>query len=98
MTMDTLGWSDSGKKPKDVKEAGKGIWKDGAHELAEHNPEMQLKLFGTATDHESTHSGINFDKYDNIPVETIGENIPEGIDQVNFYKFKYRTTLFITIF
>jgi hypothetical protein len=84
MTMDSLGWANTGKKPKDVKEEGKGIWKDGVHELGEDNEAMRLKLFGTATDHESTHSGINFDKYENIPVETTGENIPEGINQVNF--------------
>jgi ATP-dependent RNA helicase DDX3X len=49
---------------------------------------MRLKIFGTATDHESVHSDINFDKYDNIPVETTGENIPEGIDKVKKKKKK----------
>lgn len=82
MTMDSLGWTDTGKKTKNTKEDGKGVWKDGAHELGEENAEMRLKLFGTATDSENLHSGINFDKYENIPVETKGENIPEGINQV----------------
>lgn len=82
MTMDTLGWNSSGKKPKDVKEEGKGIWKNGVHELGDVSADMEVKLFGTATDLETTHSGINFDRYDNIPVETTGENIPEGITQV----------------
>ncbi|KAI7885458.1 P-loop containing nucleoside triphosphate hydrolase protein [Mucor mucedo] len=81
MTMDSLGWSDTGKKTKDVKEDGKGIWKNGVHELGAENEEMKLKLFGTATDSENAHSGINFSKYENIPVETKGENIPEGINQ-----------------
>ncbi|GAA5817664.1 hypothetical protein MFLAVUS_011215 [Mucor flavus] len=81
MTMDTLGWNSSGKKPKDVKEEGKGIWKNGVHELGDVSADIEVKLFGTATDLETTHSGINFDRYDNIPVETTGENIPEGITQ-----------------
>lgn len=81
MTMDTLGWSSSGKKAEDSVEDGKGIWKNGVHELGIDNEAMRLKLFGTATDQESTHSGINFDKYENIPVETTGENIPEGINK-----------------
>ncbi|KAG1084183.1 hypothetical protein G6F42_021896 [Rhizopus arrhizus] len=81
MTMDSLGWTDSSKKPKDTIEPGQGIWKDGIHQLGQESEEVKLKLFGTATDHESVHSGINFDKYENIPVETKGENVPEGITE-----------------
>ncbi|KAL9554666.1 hypothetical protein MBANPS3_002717 [Mucor bainieri] len=81
MTMESLGWTDKGKKPKDTPEPGLGIWKDGAHVLGEESEEARIKLFGTATDHESVHSGINFDKYENIPVESKGENVPEGITE-----------------
>ncbi|KAL7319696.1 ATP-dependent RNA helicase ded1 [Mucor circinelloides] len=81
MTMDSLGWTDSSKKPKDTIEPGQGIWKDGIHQLGQESEEVKLKLFGTATDHESVHSGINFDKYENIPVEAKGENVPEGITE-----------------
>lgn len=84
MTMDSLGWTDSSKKPKDTIEPGQGIWKDGIHQPGQESEEVKLKLFGTATDHESVHSGINFDKYENIPVETKGENVPEGITEVGF--------------
>lgn len=91
MTMDTLGWTNTGKKAEDTVEDGKGIWKNGVHELGIDNEAMRLKLFGTATDQESTHSGINFDKYENIPVETTGENIPEGINQVNHQVPYYRS-------
>ncbi|KAF1797666.1 P-loop containing nucleoside triphosphate hydrolase protein [Mucor lusitanicus] len=83
MTMDSLGWTDKGKKPKDTIEPGQGIWKDGVHQLGEESEEVKIKLFGTATDHESVHSGINFDKYENIPVETKGENVPEGITEAS---------------
>ncbi|KAI8645808.1 P-loop containing nucleoside triphosphate hydrolase protein [Parasitella parasitica] len=81
MTMDSLGWTDSGKKPKDAIESGQGVWKDGVHVLAKEDQELKLKLFGTASDHESVSSGINFDKYEDIPVETKGKNIPEGITE-----------------
>jgi hypothetical protein len=93
MTLDSLGWNDSGKSPKDVKEAGKGIWKNGVHELGDDNEEMKLKLFGTATDEETIHSGINFDKYENIPVETKGNNVPAGITEVEALKSRYERTL-----
>lgn len=82
MTMDSLGWTETKKTAKDIKEEGKGIWKDGVHELGEDNEAIRVKLFGTATDQESVLSGINFDKYEDIPVKTTGENIPEGINQV----------------
>lgn len=81
MTMDSLGWTDKGKKSKDTIEPGQGIWKDGVHQLGEESEAAKIKLFGTATDRESVHSGINFDKYENIPVETKGENVPEGITE-----------------
>ena len=84
MTMDSLGWTETNKKPKDIIEPGQGIWKNGVHELGEESDEIKLKLFGTAVDHENIHSGINFDKYENIPVETKGENVPEGITEVIF--------------
>ncbi|KAI8384201.1 P-loop containing nucleoside triphosphate hydrolase protein [Blakeslea trispora] len=74
VTLDSLGWSDSGKRRKDTKEPGKGIWKDGQHELGEENEELRLKLFGTPTDDLTLHSGINFDKYDSIPVEVVGHD------------------------
>jgi ATP-dependent RNA helicase DDX3X len=82
MTMDSLGWSETNKKSKDIIEPGQGIWKNGVHKLGEESDEIKLKLFGTAVDHENMHSGINFDKYENIPVETKGENVPQGITEV----------------
>ncbi|CEP14995.1 hypothetical protein [Parasitella parasitica] len=81
MTMDSLGWTDSGKKPKDTIESGRGTWKDGVHVLAKEDQELKRKLFGTPEDHESISSGINFDKYEDIPVETKGKNVPEGITE-----------------
>ncbi|KAI8087698.1 P-loop containing nucleoside triphosphate hydrolase protein [Gilbertella persicaria] len=79
VTLENLGWNESGKRPKDTKEAGRGIWKDGKHELGEEYEEIKLKLFGTATNTETIHSGINFDKYDNIPVEVVGHDPSDAL-------------------
>lgn len=83
MTLDSFGWNGSAKRPKDIKQPGKGIWKDGIHELGEDDETIRVKLFGTAENKQVLHSGINFDKYDSIPVETTGDNVPEPINEVN---------------
>lgn len=64
------------------KNDGRGSWKDGVHVLAPRDERMELKLFGTADDKETQHTGINFDKYENIPVETKGDNVPPCIEKV----------------
>ncbi|CEJ05073.1 Putative ATP-dependent RNA helicase ded-1 [Rhizopus microsporus] len=79
MTLESMGWTESNKRPKNVKQPGKGIWKDGVHELGDKDEEVERKLFGTADDSQVQHTGINFEKYDDIPVETTGSNVPEGI-------------------
>ncbi|KAG0746739.1 hypothetical protein G6F60_008263 [Rhizopus arrhizus] len=81
MTLDSFGWNGSAKRPKDIKQPGKGIWKDGIHELGEDDETIRVKLFGTAENKQVLHSGINFDKYDSIPVETTGDNVPEPINE-----------------
>lgn len=81
MTMDSLGWNESGKKPKDEKQPGRGIWKNGVHELGDEDETIRLKLFGTADDKQVQHSGINFANYDNIPVKTTGDNVPEPLTE-----------------
>lgn len=82
MTLESMGWTESNKRPKDVKQPGKGIWKDGVHELGDKDEEVERKLFGAVDDSQVQHTGINFEKYDDIPVETIGSNVPEGITEV----------------
>ncbi|KAJ3297591.1 DEAD-box ATP-dependent RNA helicase [Borealophlyctis nickersoniae] len=39
------------------------------------NPAVEQRLFGS-----KLSSGINFDKYDNIPVQTAGHNVPQPLD------------------
>lgn len=59
--------------------AGVGRWVDGKHETAPSNEKMELELFGTAEDTSFQSSGINFDNYDDIPVEASGDDVPDAI-------------------
>ncbi|KAF7732858.1 DEAD-box ATP-dependent RNA helicase [Apophysomyces ossiformis] len=70
---------DSGEERR--KEDGRGYWEDGVHHLAERSEKMELKLFGTADDKDFQHTGINFEKYADIPVETKGKDVPNAIAQ-----------------
>ncbi|OAD78219.1 hypothetical protein PHYBLDRAFT_130586, partial [Phycomyces blakesleeanus NRRL 1555(-)] len=63
--------------PKD----GRGYWENGVHVLAAPNPELEIKLFGTPEATEVTHTGINFEKYADIPVEVKGVDVPEGLKE-----------------
>ena len=58
---------------------GVGRWVDGKHEPAPKNEKMEIDLFGVAEDPTFQSSGINFDNYDDIPVEATGDNVPEPI-------------------
>lgn len=40
---------------------------------------MEKELFGDATDPSKQHTGINFEKYDDIPVEATGASVPEPV-------------------
>ncbi|KAI9255679.1 P-loop containing nucleoside triphosphate hydrolase protein [Phascolomyces articulosus] len=68
-------------KSSGPKNDGKGQWKDGVHVLGPRDEKTELKLFGTADDTETQHTGINFDKYENIPVETKGDNVPPCVEK-----------------
>ncbi|CAE6482534.1 unnamed protein product [Rhizoctonia solani] len=60
---------------------GYGHWKDGKHIIAAHNPAMERELYGEADDPLKQHTGINFDKYEDIPVEATGAGVPEPVNQ-----------------
>ncbi|TID15000.1 hypothetical protein CANINC_004671 [Pichia inconspicua] len=62
-------------------ERGQGKWVDGEHVLAPRDNSLELQLFGEEGDAKFQSSGINFDNYDDIPVEASGENIPEPITE-----------------
>ena len=60
--------------------AGEGSWKDGKHIIGQPNPRLEKELYPTTNEtghHQS--SGINFEKYDDIPVEASGDNVPEPV-------------------
>lgn len=61
--------------------AGTGRWIDGRHVPAQRNEKLELQLFGAAGDLNFQSSGINFDSYDDIPVEASGENVPEPVNE-----------------
>lgn len=60
---------------------GYGYWKDGKHVVAPANAAMERELYGEADDPLKQHTGINFDKYEDIPVEATGAGVPEPVNQ-----------------
>ncbi|KAI0379957.1 DEAD-domain-containing protein [Hypomontagnella monticulosa] len=59
--------------------SGDGQWRDGKHIPGPPNPRMERELFGTPDDPSKQHTGINFEKYDDIPVEASGHDVPEPV-------------------
>lgn len=58
---------------------GHGQWKDGQHIIGAHNARVQKELFGE--DDAKTNTGINFDKYGDIPVDVTGRDVPEAVTE-----------------
>jgi ATP-dependent RNA helicase DDX3X len=58
---------------------GYGTWKEGKHVVGARNNRMEKELFGDADDPSQQHTGINFEKYDDIPVEATGAGVPDPI-------------------
>jgi len=58
---------------------GEGTWRDGKHIIGQSNPRLEKELFGDANDPSKQHTGINFEKYDDIPVEATGAKVPEPV-------------------
>ncbi|KAH6987600.1 P-loop containing nucleoside triphosphate hydrolase protein [Ilyonectria sp. MPI-CAGE-AT-0026] len=61
--------------------SGDGQWRDGKHVPGPANPRVERELFGTPDDPSKQHTGINFEKYDDIPVEASGTDVPEAVTQ-----------------
>ncbi|KAI8387955.1 P-loop containing nucleoside triphosphate hydrolase protein [Radiomyces spectabilis] len=54
-------------------------WRDDYMDgMAPRDEELEKELFSEAT---HVHTGINFDRYDSIPVKVKGENPPKGFDR-----------------
>lgn len=56
-----------------------GRFVDGELIPGPRNERLEMELFGAADDPKFQLSGINFDNYDDIPVEATGKDVPEGI-------------------
>ena len=74
----TNGWS-SRESRADAPTAGAGVWRNGAHVIGSRNMRLEMELFGDASDPSKQHTGINFEKYDDIPVEATGAGVPEPV-------------------
>jgi len=59
--------------------SGFGVWRDGAHIPGGRNVRLEKELYGDPDDPSKQHTGINFEKYDDIPVEATGAGVPEPI-------------------
>ncbi|KAJ2158726.1 ATP-dependent RNA helicase ded1 [Coemansia sp. RSA 552] len=56
-----------------------GMWANGKHIYGQRNQRVETTLFGSPDDPKRMQTGINFEKYDNIPVEATGDDVPEPI-------------------
>ncbi|KAJ2339250.1 ATP-dependent RNA helicase ded1 [Coemansia sp. RSA 2671] len=56
-----------------------GMWAGGKHVHGQRNQRTETELFGEADDPERMHTGINFEKYDDIPVDASGRDPPAPI-------------------
>jgi len=61
--------------------SGDGKWLDGKHVPGPANPRVERELYGVPNDPTKQHTGINFDKYDDIPVEASGQDVPDPVSE-----------------
>lgn len=59
---------------------GYGSWKDGVHVQGARSTNMEKELYGAVDDPSKQHTGINFEKYDDIPVEATGAGVPDPVN------------------
>ena len=81
-TPSTNGWygskSEGGRRGGEL--PGYGSWKEGIHMPGARSTNMEKELYGDANDPSKQHTGINFEKYDDIPVEATGAGVPEPVN------------------
>ncbi|KAG8995651.1 DEAD-box ATP-dependent RNA helicase, partial [Tulasnella sp. 427] len=58
---------------------GSGMWRDGQHVQGEPNKRVEKELFDAEGKNQT--AGINFDKYEDIPIEVTGKNVPEPVQE-----------------
>ncbi|EMD90908.1 hypothetical protein COCC4DRAFT_194711 [Bipolaris maydis ATCC 48331] len=77
--FESNGYGKSGGGGGNARGSGDGAWKDGKHVPGPPNPRLERDLFGVPNDPSKQHTGINFEKYDDIPVEASGQGVPEPV-------------------
>ncbi|KAG9594005.1 DEAD-domain-containing protein, partial [Aureobasidium melanogenum] len=77
--FDRNAYGNPGHGGQQARGSGDGQWKDGKHIPGPSNPRIERELFGIPNDPNVQHSGINFEKYDDIPVEASGQGVPEPV-------------------
>ncbi len=60
----------------------RGAWVNNQHRPGPRDLRTERMLFGDKDDANRGAPGINFSKYDDIPVEVSGQNVPEPITSV----------------
>ncbi|KAF7430492.1 DEAD-box ATP-dependent RNA helicase [Pleurotus ostreatus] len=65
--------------PRERETFGFGTWRDGSHIPGGRNMRMEKELYGELNDPSKQQTGINFEKYDDIPVEATGAGVPEPV-------------------
>ncbi|TFY74876.1 hypothetical protein EWM64_g9135 [Hericium alpestre] len=60
---------------------GFGVWRDGVHVPGGRNMKLEKELYGDPDDPSKQHTGINFEKYDDIPVEATGAGVPDPANE-----------------
>ena len=67
------------RRPQDPHRAAAGRYANGEHVPGYENKALELELFGTQEDTSFQSTGINFDNYDEIPVDASGTDVPEPV-------------------
>jgi ATP-dependent RNA helicase DDX3X len=60
-------------------ESDLGHWRDGKHVVGSRVTRLEKELYGDANDPSKQHTGINFEKYEDIPVEATGAGVPDPV-------------------
>ncbi|KAI0339417.1 ATP-dependent RNA helicase ded-1 [Trametopsis cervina] len=79
------GWTGGGRPDKGGESGaresfGFGAWRDGVHVPGGRNMRMEKELYGEVNDPSKQQTGINFEKYDDIPVEANGAGVPDPVN------------------
>ncbi|PVG03137.1 DEAD-domain-containing protein [Serendipita vermifera] len=75
------GWEKPARTERQGGEAGYGygVWRDGKHIVGQRNQRLEKELYGEPDDPLKQHTGINFEKYEDIPVEATGAGVPDPV-------------------